>query len=115
MGLALQFGDYQLALRAKLFPPDASSTEQAFENRIIAFLTKHGRGSAALIQTRIKPDRLRGGFVSFNRAWTALVHAGVIVKVGVSRKGEEVFGLRKSPNVGTNVGIDAENPPTLAG
>jgi hypothetical protein len=114
MILALQFGDYQLALRAKLFPPDASSTEQAFENRVIAFLTKYGRGSAAAIQNYIKPDKLRGGFISFNRAWAALLNSGVLVKVGVSRKGEDVFNLRESPNVGTNVGNGGENLPISA-
>ena len=94
MALALQFADYQLALRTRLFPPDASSSEQVFENLILAFLEKHGSGSEAVIQNRIGPERRRGGFISFNRAWGALFRCGKLVMVGPNRSGQPVYALR---------------------
>jgi hypothetical protein len=120
MCLALKFGDYQLALRAKLFPPDASSTEQVFENLILRFLEKQGRASEAKIQNRIAPERRRGGYISFNRAWNALLHAGKIVPVGENRNGQRVYALRAdaTSNVQRNSAIpctpDAQ-PPNVQG
>src|SRR5208282_1803022 len=96
MAVALQFADYQLALRKKLFPPDASTTEQVFENLILAFLEKHGRATEAVIQNRIGPERRRGGFISFNRAWAALFRCGKVLMIGPNRQRQPVYALRAS-------------------
>jgi Protein of unknown function (DUF3987) len=93
MGLGLKFADYQIALRERLFPKDASSDVQAFENRIIKYLTAHKAASMALISNRVKTEECRGGFSAFNRAWEALLRAGKILAVGVSRKGHKMFAL----------------------
>jgi len=94
MRLGLQFADYQIALREMLFPPDAATYVQAFENRIIQFFEKHGTVSEAILQNKIRPEILHGGFESYNRAWAGLVRAGKVEAVGKSRKGRVLYELR---------------------
>jgi hypothetical protein len=96
MGLGLQFADYQVALRERLFPKDASTDVQAFENRIIKYLTNHSAASMLLVSNRIKTEDCRGGYTAFNRAWEALLRARKVVPVGTSRKGQTMFALAKT-------------------
>jgi len=94
MRMGLQFADYQIALREKLFALDASSYVQAFENRILKFCERHGQSSAPRVLNSIKPDRWPGGFASYNQAFAALIRAGKLQTVAKTRKGECVWALQ---------------------
>ena len=112
MRLALAFGDYQIAISKKLMPPDASSTEQMFENLILQQLERRKVASAAKIQNGIRPERQRrGGFVSYSRAWSALTRTGKVVKAGLISKQQSVYSTREHV---ANVESSFEKPSTLA-
>lgn len=95
MHLALQFADYQIALREKLFPADSANNVQAFENRIMKFYDKHGHHSEAVLINALKPEKFKGGFTAYNAAFAALRHAAKLAQAGKSRKGQIVWELAR--------------------
>ncbi len=97
MSLGLAFADYQIAFKNRFCSGDTSSNVQAFENRIIKFLEKHGSQTQAIVINKVRPERHPGGYSDFNRAWSALVQAGKIQPTArESRKGSVVFTISDS-------------------
>ncbi len=93
MRLGVDFAEYQVALRNGLFPEDASSFVQAFENRILKFYQRHALATERDVVRNLKPERYPGGFSAFNQALAALLRAGKLKPVGKTRKGNSIFEL----------------------
>ncbi len=93
MRWCLAFADYQVQLKARLMPADASSDVQAFENRILAFVLRHKQASGRQIVMGINPSRYPGGYVAFERATQALTRSGALVSVGKTRAGKHIWRL----------------------
>jgi hypothetical protein len=93
MRLALQFADYQIALREKLFPPDAATHVQAFENRILKFFERNARSTQQVAINKMRPELSPGGYTAHNAAWAALVRAGRLKVAGKTRVGTAVYEL----------------------
>jgi hypothetical protein len=79
---AIEFGNYEIAVRERLNPGDSWSNIQAMENQIIGWFRKHA--SRRLPMTRnecrrgVHPERLPGGLGSFLLAWANCVNSGVL-------------------------------------
>ncbi len=93
MRLALAFADYQIAIRTKLCPPDASSHVHANELAILKFFGKNPRATRPQVIGKMKPETRRGGVGTWNHAWDNLIKAGRLVAYGQSRKRESIWGL----------------------
>jgi len=93
MLLGLDFADYQIAIAPRLMPEDASGYVQAFENRILRAVEKHGRLTERQMRRFILPQRYPGGHVAFQQACRSLVVTGALVKVGAGRTGKPIYSL----------------------
>lgn len=83
MRQAIAFGDYEVAVREQLNPPDASSVVQAMENAILAWAKKHA-SKKSQAKTRnecrrvVSPHRMSGGVGTFNLAWDNIIKGGYL-------------------------------------
>jgi hypothetical protein len=93
MTWCLAFADYQIALKARLMPPDASGDIQAFENRIISFLDRHKEASGNQIRRAISPERYPGGYFAYEKATYSLLRSGRLLSIGKTRKGKGIYRL----------------------
>jgi Protein of unknown function (DUF3987) len=79
---AIQFGNYEIAVRERLNPGDSWSNIQAMENLIIGWFRKHAGRKLPMTRNEcrrgIQPQRMPGGLGSFLLAWTNCVNAGVL-------------------------------------
>lgn len=91
MRWCLRFADYQVAIKARLMPEDADSNIQAFENRILAFLSRQKEAAGRQIMTGINPRRFPGGYFAFEKAMTSLTRTGAIRSIGKTRKGKPIY------------------------
>jgi hypothetical protein len=82
MKSAIQFGDYEIAVRERLNPGDSWTHVQAMENIIIAWAKKHsGRRlpkSKNDFRRGIQPQTKPGGLGTFEMAWRNCVSTGVL-------------------------------------
>jgi len=93
MRWCLSFADYQVKIKSRLMPADASTDVQGFEQRILGFLVRHKQASGNQIRRGIQPDRYPGGFSAYERATQALVRSGALESAGKSRKGRHIWKL----------------------
>jgi hypothetical protein len=79
---AINFGNYEIAVRERLNPGDSWSHIQSMENGIIRWFRKHA--SRKLCRTRnecrreLRPDRMPGGLGAFKLGWDNCVSTGVL-------------------------------------
>jgi len=79
---AIQFGDYEIAIRERLNPGDSWSNIQAMENGIITWFRKHAARNSPKTRNDcrrgIHPQRLPGGLGAFIMAWNNCVNTDVL-------------------------------------
>jgi hypothetical protein len=79
---AIQFGNYEIAVRERLNPGDSWSNIQAMENQIIGWFKKHAGRKWPMTRNEcrrgVHPERLPGGLGSFLLAWANCVNSGVL-------------------------------------
>lgn len=98
MKVGIAFGNYQIALREKFNPDDASGWVQGFEQRMLKAYRKHGELTERQLRRLISPEKHKGGFGPYLQATKNLGLAGVVVKTG------EVGGKRKAAKFGLSDG-----------
>jgi hypothetical protein len=79
---AINFGNYEIAVRERLNPGDSWSHIQAMENSIIGWFRKHAGRTNPKTRTEcrrgIHPERQPGGVGSFLLGWSNCVNAGYL-------------------------------------
>ena len=82
MRQAIEFGNYEIAVRERLNPNDSWSLVQAMENKIIEWSKKNASRvlpkSKNDVRRGVHPHRLPGGLTAFNNAWDACVRSGML-------------------------------------
>jgi Protein of unknown function (DUF3987) len=91
METGLDFATYQIELYSHFMPKDSSGHVQAFENRILSAIGRHGRLTARDLRNLIHPDRHPGGYGAFLQALKNLIGAGAIISRNKTRKGAPIF------------------------
>jgi hypothetical protein len=95
---SIAWARYQLKLRLEFWPPDADDRVTAMIQILLRRLRK---GSASACDLRRAANVGRdGNHETFSRALSALNRSGELVKLGVNRKGREIFGLESEDEEG---------------
>jgi hypothetical protein len=88
---------HQLMLREELWPVDNGGAVEKFEKRILSAIGKHGPLTKKGVQDASNARKGEGGFEAWNRAWTNLLKADVVVLLSQkSDRGKDKFGLEGS-------------------
>jgi hypothetical protein len=93
MRWALDFAEYQIALKKRLMPADADNNVQAFEHKIVAVFDRNYQATLSQVRRAIHPERHSGGHEAYNRAVTALVRSGRLMVASKTTSGTHVYKL----------------------
>ena len=91
----LRFAEYQMVLRDKFKPVDAYGWVQVFENRILKTMKKKRKKLLTFndIRNNVSPQKSKGGFEAFLRAFKSLEKNDVIVPAGKNQKDSVIWAL----------------------
>jgi Protein of unknown function (DUF3987) len=93
MSQGIAFGDYEIAVRERFNPVDASSWTQAFENEIERVYKRRGELTLNDCRRFVHPNRKPGGAGPFLQAFKNLVGVGLLKPSGRTEKGTVKYSL----------------------